>query len=556
MVYFKNIALMMHNSVTLLMLALATSFIGNAQNIDQKIDKLYNRNKDQPGFSIAVYQADEILIEKQYGSSNLAYSIPVTEETVFDIGSIGKQFTAAAVLLLEEQGKLSIQDPVYNYITELPRYQEGDPTIEQLLNQTSGIKEVDNYLEVCDVMYSDYISQSMMLNIITKIDELYFKPGEYFCYTNANYILLASIVEKVSGIGFEEFLQEQIFEPLNMQHTYVNRDAFRVIPNRAIGYTESEGKYYQTHQYGLHFLGDGQIITNPRDMFNWHQNLKHSTIGTPELWKKMHTKATLNNGDKINYGLGVEFENYNGYGAVGFDGIITSGFVSKYLYFPTLDLAFFSTQNTFDWEFKDRYFQLVDLFVPADHKQKENEETYNEVRLGNDELKKYEGQYLFYKHDAETKANEIKLNKGKLQVLTLDGDKITELIPLGNDQFLFGDNAIVTFHFDEKEKYYTYDELENEMPWRFNQFEPYQHKEEELQSFQGVYYNKEFQLVKELKFENDGLYLTYRNGAWKYEVNSLSKNELEISISPFKLIKDQSGVIGFELMGLYFDKMN
>ncbi len=548
---------MMHNSVALFFLALLTSFAGNAQKIDQKIDKLYNCKKDQPGFSIAVYQADEVLIEKQYGSSNLAYFTPVTEETVFDIGSIGKQFTAAAVLLLEEQGKLSIQDPVYNYISELPRYQKGDPTIEQLLNHTSGIKEVDNYLEVCDVMYSDYISQSMMLNIITNIDELYFVPGEYFYYTNANYILLASVIENVSGIGFEEFLQEQIFEPLNMQHTYVNRDAFRVIPNRAIGYTESDGKYYQTHQYGLHFLGDGQVITNPRDMFKWHQNLKHTTIGTPELWKRMHTKAKLNNGNQIDYGLGVEFEEHNGYEAVGFDGMITSGFVSKYLYFPTLDLAFFSTQNTFDWEFKDRYFELVDLFVSTNHKKKVSEEAYNEVQLSNDQLKKYEGQYLFYRHDEERKANQIKLNRGKLQVLTLDGNEIAELIPVGNDQFLFGDDAIVTFHFTESEKYYTYDELDNGLPWRFSQFEPYQHKQTELRSLQGTYYNKEFQLVKELRFENDGLYLTYRNGAWKYEVSSLSSEVLEIAISPFKLIRDQNNVVvGFELMGLYFEKMN
>jgi CubicO group peptidase (beta-lactamase class C family) len=550
---------MMHKSVVLLFLTLLTSFVGFAQNIDQKIDRLYQCKNDEPGFSIAVYQADEILVEKQYGNANLSFNIPVSEETVFDIGSIGKQFTAAAILLLEEQGKLSIQDPVYKYVHELPRYQKGDPTIEQLLNQTSGIKEVDNYLEVCDVMYSDYISQSMVLNIITNIDELYFTPGEHFYYTNANYILLASVVENITGVEFEEFLQEQIFEPLDMQHTYVNRDAFRVIPNRAIGYTESEGQYYQTHQYGLHFLGDGQVITNPRDMFKWHQNLKHATIGTPELWRKMHTKAKLNNGNQIDYGLGVEFEEYNGIEAMGFDGMITSGFVSKYLYFPTLDLAFFSTQNTFDWEFKDRYFELIDLFVSNSYQKKDIEDTYRAVNVSNDKLKEYEGQYVFYKHDEERKANEIKLHRGKLQVWTLDGDEIAELIPLGNDQFLFGrdGDAIVTFHITGTEKYYTYDELENELPWRFNQFEPYEHTALELQSFQGVYYNKELQLIKELRFENDRLYLTYRNGAWKYEVNFLSKDLLEISISPFELVRNQhNAVIGFELMGLYFEKIN
>ena len=97
--------------------------------------------------------------------------------------------------------------------------------------------------------------------------------------------------------------------------------------------------FYKTHQYGLYFAGDGQIITNPKDMFQWHQNIKNSTIGTPEIWKKMFTKAKLNDGTIINFGLGVEFETHNGYKAMGFDGMIKSGFVSKYLYFPELDIG-------------------------------------------------------------------------------------------------------------------------------------------------------------------------------------------------------------------------
>ncbi|MBD0779228.1 beta-lactamase family protein [Maribacter sp. ANRC-HE7] len=536
---------------------LATNF-AHSQDLGSQIDELYQVNTNEPGFSIAVFHGDKIIVEKQYGSSHLDYNIPVTNETVFDIGSIAKQFTAAAILLLENQGKLSIKDPAYKYIDNLPRYKEGNPTIAHLLNQTSGIKEVDPYLEICDIHWRDYIRQSMLVNIITNIEELHFTPGDYFYYSNANYILLASIVEKASGMSFGDYLQTTIFEPLNMQHTILNVDVYRTIPNRAIGYTEDEGQFYKTHQYGLYFAGDGQIITNPEDMFQWHQNIKNSTIGTPEIWKRMFSKATLNDGTIINFGLGVEFETHNGYEAMGFDGMISSGFVSKYLYFPELDIAFFTTQNTFDWDFKDRFFKLIDLYIPQ-NKETENESPdHKRIKLSRQALKKYEGSYLYYYNDVDRKANNIKLVDDQLQVFTLDGDKITELIPLGNHKFLFGEegNALVTFNLNENEKQYTYDELENEKPWVFKTFHPYEHSEKELKEYEGHYFNKAFQISKKLQLENGKLYYYYRNGAWKDEMGSLSKDVLEIPISPVEFIRNNNDEIeGFKIMGLLFEKI-
>ena len=323
-----------------LLIFLFPNFV-RSQHLEPKIDRVYQVNKEVPGFSVAVFQKNKIIFEKQYGKANLDYNIPITSETVFDIGSIAKQFTAAAILLLEHQGKLSIKDPVHKYIDNLPKYTNGDPTIEHLLNQTSGIKEVDPYLEVVDVFWRDYINQSMLINIITNIEECRFAPGEYFEYTNANYILLASIIENVSGMAYSEYLQENIFDPLDMQHTIVNTIAYSTIKNRAIGYTEDDGAFYKTHYYSLFYKGDGQILTNPKDMFKWHQGIKNATIGTPDIWKKMQTKAILNDGTTINYGLGVEFETHNGVEALGFDGMITSGFVSKYLYFSKVRYRFF-----------------------------------------------------------------------------------------------------------------------------------------------------------------------------------------------------------------------
>lgn len=530
----------------------------SSQNLESEIDKLYEVKKSEPGFSVAVFKTNEILFEKQYGEANLDYNIPISSETVFDIGSIAKQFTAAAILILEQEGKLSIKDPAYKYIDNLPRYEKGNPTIEHLLNQTSGIKEVDPYWDAIDLYYRDFISQSQVINIITKVNALRFAPGEHFYYTNANYILLASIIEKVSGQPFSDYLQQNIFEPLNMRHTIMNTSLSRVIKNRAIGYIEDENQYYRAQLYSFVYNGDGQIMTNPGDMFKWHQGIKNSIIGTPELWSKMQTKATLNNGEKINFGLGVEFETHNGHEAMGFDGMIIGGFVSKFLYFPDLDIAFFTTQNTFNWDFRERFFKFVDLYIPLGES-KNKAINYSEIDIPKSELKKYEGNYLFYYNDIDRKANTIKLKNNILYAFTLDGDKIGELRPIGNHEFIFlmGDSkALIKFSFENDKKEYTFDELENEMPWLFKEFLPYEHSEKELEDYEGQYFNKEFQISRKLQLEDGVLQFYYRNGAWKDELTSLSKDLMEIPISPIQFLRNKKNEIeSFTIMGLVFEKM-
>lgn len=544
--------------VFLILLIQLVPNLANSQNIESKIDKLYQVKKDEAGFSVAVFEKDKIIFEKQYGNANLDYNIPITSETVFDVGSIAKQFTAAAILLLEQEGKLSIKDPVYKYIDKLPRYEKGNPTIEQLLNQTSGIKEVDPYLGIIDLWFHDYLNQTQMINIITKVKELRFIPGTHFYYTNSNYILLASIIEKASEESYSGYLQKNIFDPLKMNHTTFNNDIYKIVKNRAIGYTEEEGQFFKTHFYSLKYAGDGQILTTPQDMFKWHQNLKKSIIGTPELWKKMYTKAKLNDGTLINFGLGVEFETHNGYEAVGFDGMSVGGFVSKYLYFPKLDVAFFTTQNTFDWDFRERFFQFVDLYIPS-KKSKQKTLEYTEIKLSYNDLKKYEGTYLFYYNDDDRKANSIKLKNNILYALTLDGDKIAELKPIGNHKFVFimGDNkAIIQFSFENGKKQYTYDDLENETPWLFKEFQSYNHSKEELKEFEGHYFNKDFQISKKISLENDTLYFYFKNGAYKNELTSLSKDILEIPISPIEFIRNKKNeIISFIIMGIEFEKI-
>ncbi len=549
---------MCRTPLSFLLLVLLFSNLGFSQNPELATNALYKVNNDEPGFSIMVIKGNSIILEKQYGIADLEYNIPITNETVFDIGSIGKQFTAAAILLLEKDGKLSIKEPAYKYIENLPRYEKGNPTIEHLLNQTSGIKEVDPYLYLVDLNWYDLLTQTQMINIITKTKTLNFSPGEYFQYTNANYILLANIIEAASGKSFSEYLQEHIFSPLEMENTTKKNSSYAIIKNKATGYIEEDGVYYKTHLHSTIYNGDGQISTTPRDMFKWHLGIKNATIGVPDLWKKMHTKAKLNNGKTINFGLGVEFETHNGYQAMGFDGMIKGGFVSKYLYFPELDIAFFTTQNTFDWDFRDRFFKLVDLYLP---KKKPENNTSKEghskvIKPSLSALKKFEGNYIFLgNEEEEQKTNTLKLVNHKLILFTLDGEEIAELKPINDRQFLFNNN-LVEFDLDEKVKQYRFYANENEAPWVFIEYEPHKHSKSELKAFEGQYFNADFQVSKKIKLEDNKLYIYYRNGAWKTEMRSLSRNIMEIPNYPIEFIRNDKGVIErMKIMDVVFKKL-
>ena len=528
------------------------------QQVEPEIDNIYQTKENSPGFSIAVFRSNQIIFEKQYGIANLDYNVPITHETLFDVGSIAKQFTAYAILLLEEQGQLSIKDPAYQYIDQLPRYQKGDPTIEQLLNQTSGIPEVDGIAGIADLGMSDLLTQPRMINFIVKARTLNFTPGAYFQYTNSNYILLADIIAKVSGKSFANFMMEDVFEPFGMKNTIKKTSTYSIIKNRAIGYVEVEGDFYKTHLHAYIYNGDGQVLTTAQDMFKWHKGLKTLESKSPALYKKMHTQAKLNNGNVIDYGLGVEFEVHNGYKAYGFDGMILGGFVSKYLYFPELDIAFFTTQNTFDEDFDEQFFQLVDLYITSNNPNGDSadDEEIKDVRLSKKELKVYEGNYFFMGSDVEgSKRNTIKLKGDRLAVLTLDGEEITKLKPIGDHLFLFNDK-IVEFDVTKDSKSYKYYNSENEQPWLFKAYKPFDYTSSQLKEFEGQYFNADYQISKKVELIDGKLFVFSKNGSRQDEIEPIARDVFDYSSDPIEFIRDENQkVIGLEIMKIAFERI-
>lgn len=214
------------------------------------VDKVFAdlQKPGSPGCALGVYRDGKMLYSKGYGLASVELNAPITPATVFDIGSTSKQFTATSILLLEKQGKLSLDDDIRTYIPELPDYSKnGGPkiTILNLLNHTSGLRDYLALLELSGVNIDSVTTDEDALSIVSRQQNLNFTPGSDFLYSNTGYFLLSVIVKRISGMTLEKFAAENIFQPLQMTHTTFRDDHTLLIPHRALAYDPGDKAGYK-----------------------------------------------------------------------------------------------------------------------------------------------------------------------------------------------------------------------------------------------------------------------------------------------------------------------
>src|SRR4029079_158098 len=239
------------------------------------------------------------------------HNISNTPQTIFESGSVAKQFTAAALVLLQQDGKLSIDDPVRKYIPELPDY--GSPlTIRHLLNHTSGLRDSGTVLSLTGVGRGDrVISQDLALDVITHQKALDFKPGAEYSYSNSGYNLAAIIVERVSKQKFSDFLTQRIFKPLGMTNSSIRDDYRRIVPGRAQAYSkDGQNAPWTLNMPFMNVYGNGGMLTTVGDWLKWNASLDSKTFGAPFV-EALETQGVLNDGRKISYALGLEVDSYH-----------------------------------------------------------------------------------------------------------------------------------------------------------------------------------------------------------------------------------------------------
>ncbi len=412
---------------TKLSLFLGLALIVNtyAQNLEKEINKLISEDysSNGPGGAILVGKAGKILYQGAFGMADIENGIANTPDNIFKIGSITKQYTAVAILMLEEQGKLNTGDLVTKH---LPDYPEHGITIAQLLNHTSGIPNYTNMPNFMKDREQEKTTAEMLATF--KDAPLDFEPGQQFLYSNSGYIVLGAIIEAVSGESYGSFIEEKIFKKIGMNNTHYGLDTDNY-PNMATGYSQGAEGFEKAMELSMtQPYAAGSIISTVGDQFIWIQAIRDNKLISEASKQKAWTPTTLPDGSSTNYGFGWMMNEVNGSPSIEHGGGIF-GFVSSGVYVPGEDV-FVSILTNRDGISPDEI--AVRAAAIAIGKPYDNPTT---IDVPAEKLQEYVAIYEF--------------EDGTTRTITLDGDQLYSqrtgggklpIYPYAENKFYFADN--------------------------------------------------------------------------------------------------------------------
>jgi CubicO group peptidase (beta-lactamase class C family) len=318
-----------------------------------------------PGAAVLVVRDGKIEHQAGYGLADVERGTPITAETLFHLGSTGKQFTALAVMLLKEEGKLSYDDPIGKHLPELSRLGEA-VTIRRLLHHTSGMPNSYPALyaiaELNDGKRLPTNADSLL--ILSKWGEPRFPPGERFAYSNTGYDVLGAMIERISGKSFEDFVRTRIFDPLEMNKTFSMPDPKRLVdPLRAKGYQRFETGFSLDDSDPLdHIVGSGSIFSNLADLYRYDQALYSDKLVSQMALTEAYRPALLNDGSTSPYGFAQSLGEHKGHRYLKHGGRWV-GYVAMYVRFPDEKLSVIVLWNRNDVDSEEIAFRIADLYL-------------------------------------------------------------------------------------------------------------------------------------------------------------------------------------------------
>ncbi len=307
---------------------------GAQGSLESRVDEIFKEftTPGSPGCTAGVYRGGQIVHKGAYGLANLDHDVRLTPGSVFHVASVSKQFTATAILLLAEDGKLSLDDEVRKFIPELPDFGERI-TIRHLAHHTSGIRDQWDLLGLAGWRYSrDLISDDDVLQMLSRQKDLNFKPGERHLYSNSGYTLLAIVVSRASGRSFREFTTERIFKPLGMVNTHFRDNFNEVVKGQAYGYARA-GTGFRLSVTNFDTAGATSLLTTVEDLAKWHANFDTPVVGDERVAAALLTRGVLNDGRRIDYAVGISHGTYRGVPTVSHGGA-DAGYRAIFLRFP------------------------------------------------------------------------------------------------------------------------------------------------------------------------------------------------------------------------------
>jgi len=304
-------------------------------DLTERVDKIFEKwnRTDSPGCALSVMKDGRIIYKHGYGMADLDHNVTINPSTVFHVASMSKQFTAASILMLSQQGKLSLDDDVRKYLPEIPDF-GSLITIRHLIYHTSGLRDQWNLLDLAGWRYSlDLITDDDVMSVLMTQKDLNFKPGEKHVYCNTGYTLMAIIVKRISGMSFREFTTKNIFEPLGMTHTFFRDDHAEIVKNNAYGYESGKARPFRLGLTNFDTAGATSLHTTVEDLAQWDENFYHPRVGGPSFREQMLQRGKLNNGEALDYAFGLVVGKYKGVPTVDHGGA-DAGYRSDMTRFP------------------------------------------------------------------------------------------------------------------------------------------------------------------------------------------------------------------------------
>jgi len=399
-----------------------------------KVDELFTNwdKPDSPGASLAVIKKGEVIYRKGYGSAHLEYDIPITPSTVFHVASVSKQFTAFAIAMLANQGRLSLDDDIRKHLPELHDFGR-TITIRHLVHHISGMRDQWELLAVAGWRLDDVITTEHILKMARNQRELNFEPGYQYLYCNMGFTLLAEIVARITGKSFREWTEENIFKPLGMSDTQFYDDHERIVTNRAYSYSPLRDNGFRKRRLNYANVGATSLFTTADDLVKWVNNFNKGRVGGKDVIEQMHQQGVLNDGKQISYAFGLVIGEYKGLKTVSHSGG-DAGYRSHVVRFPEQKFAVVILSNLSSFNTSRMARQVADIYLSNAIKKKQAKAEQGEQEEFEPDTSWFEvfaGKYYFEPGLIVTIIKE----KDQLMAQERENGPKTKLIPVSDTEF-------------------------------------------------------------------------------------------------------------------------
>ncbi len=494
-----------------------------AQSKQAQVDKIFAAyNTHTPGCAVGVAEHGNVALKSGYGMADLERNVAITPDTVFESGSVAKQFTAMALLLLARQGKISLDDPMRKYLPELPDY--GAPlTIRHILSHLSGMREWRLIATFSGIPEGTYVLNNQdLLRLASKQRALNYDPNTAYSYTNTGFNIATILIERALGNGktFQDFTRENIFEPLGMTHTRWRDDFRAVVPGRALAYTASGGGFTQDTPVE-NIIGAGGMLSTVGDWLLWNENFTHAKVGGPEVVKMQQTPATLASGKTITYAKGLTVVTFDGLREISHGGS-TGGYRTWLGRYPDKAVSVAVMCNSAQADAARLGRETARVWTGAAPAPKPAPFAV--------EISKLQELTGMYRKVRDNTVTELRLKDGKLAI----GDR-TELTPTGAGKFSAGERQFI---FEGA----GFREVTADGETVYERVEPVHPKASELAAFAGVYESPETDAPVTVAVKGEDLMLTVASNA-PVKLRPSFRDAFMMRGSSIRFLRDSSGKV-------------